>query len=175
MQESGGREGVEPEREISSESVLTRDATVTYLIREAHRALARDLQSRIKPHGVDVGLWRFLRVLWEEDGINQSELSARVGMTAPTTALALDRMEKRGLVVRVRSSKDRRVIGIRLTAKAKSLREKLLPHAAEANAVACRGFTTQEIALLRRMLSGLKNNIETRARRIRSRESAQDS
>ena len=51
-----------------------------YLVRDANRAFQRLLERRISPHGVTRGQWYFLRVLWEEDGLSQRELSARVGM-----------------------------------------------------------------------------------------------
>ena len=61
------------------------------------------LEKRISPHGVTRGQWYFLRVLWEEDGLSQRELSVRVGMMEPTTVIALRSMEKAGLVRRARS------------------------------------------------------------------------
>jgi hypothetical protein len=48
-----------------------------YLVRDANRAFQRLLERRISPHGVTRGQWYFLRVLWEEDGLSQRELSAR--------------------------------------------------------------------------------------------------
>ena len=56
-----------------------------YLVRDANRAFQRLLERRITPHGVSRGQWYFLRVLWEEDGLSQRELSARVGMMEPTS------------------------------------------------------------------------------------------
>ena len=79
-----------------------------YLVRDANRAFQRLLERRISPHGVTRGQWYFLRVLWEEDGLSQRELSARVGMMEPTTVIALRGMEKAGLIRRVRSTDDRR-------------------------------------------------------------------
>ena len=91
-----------------------------YLVRDANRAFQRLLEKRISPHGVTRGQWYFLRVLWEEDGLSQRELSARVGMMEPTTVIALRSMEKAGLVRRSRSIADRRVTRVHLTAKAQA-------------------------------------------------------
>src|SRR3954463_12458355 len=90
-----------------------------YLVRDANRAFQRLLERRIAPHGVTRGQWYFLRVLWEEDGLSQRELSARVGMMEPTTVIALRGMEKAGLIRRTRSSADRRVTKVQLTPKAR--------------------------------------------------------
>ena len=112
-----------------------------YLVRDAHRAFQRLLERRIAPHGVTRGQWYFLRVLWTEDGLSQRELSARVGMMEPTTVIALRSMEKAGLIRRVRSTDDRRVTHVRLTPKAKRMRDGLLKLARSINAQADEGIS----------------------------------
>ena len=79
--------------------------SVGYQIRCTHRALQRFLQSKIEPHGVTLGMWYFLRALWNEDGLNQRELSHRVGTMEPTTLSAILNMEKKGLVRRVQNKR----------------------------------------------------------------------
>src|SRR6476661_4806271 len=94
-----------------------------YLVRDANRAFQRLLEKRISPHGVTRGQWYFLRVLWEEDGLSQRELSVRVGLMEPTTVIALRGMEKAGLIRRVRGVDDKRVTRVHLTPKARRLRD----------------------------------------------------
>ena len=60
-----------------------------FLVRDANRAFQRLLEKRIASYGVARGQWYFLRVLWNEDGLSQRELSARVGTMEPTTVIAL--------------------------------------------------------------------------------------
>src|SRR3569833_751019 len=67
---------------------LSLGGSLGYLVRDANRAVQRLLEKRITPHGVTRGQWYFLRVLWEEDGLSQRALSARVGMMEPTTVMA---------------------------------------------------------------------------------------
>src|SRR6476660_7385803 len=97
-----------------------------FLVRDANRAFQRLLEKRLAPYGVTRGQWYFLRVLWNEDGVSQRELSARVGMMEPTTVIALRGMEKSGLIRRVRSADDRRKAQVWLTPKANRLRNELL-------------------------------------------------
>ena len=68
----------------------TFDSSIGYVLRDTYRGFSRVLQSKIAPHGVSIGQWYFLRVLWEEDGLTQRELSQRVGMMEPTTVTALN-------------------------------------------------------------------------------------
>ena len=114
---------------------------------EQHRVSASDcisvlfraLERRTLPVGVTSGQWRFLRVLWAEDGLTQIELSRRVGMREPTTVAAVNGLERAGYVVRRKSSTDRRKVHVHLTARAKRLKTKLIPFVAEVNALGLKG------------------------------------
>jgi DNA-binding MarR family transcriptional regulator len=131
-----------------------------YLVRDAHRAFQRLLERRIAPHGVTRGQWYFLRVLWTKDGLSQRELSERVGMMEPTTVIALRSMEKAGLVRRVRSTEDRRVTYVRLTAKAKRMRDGLLQLARGINAQADHGIPVEDIAVFRSVILRMTANLD---------------
>jgi MarR family transcriptional regulator, organic hydroperoxide resistance regulator len=131
-----------------------------YLVRDANRAFQRLLEKRIAPHGVTRGQWYFLRVLWEEDGLSQRELSARVGMMEPTTAIALRGMEKAGLIRRARSIDDRRTAVVRLTPKARRLRERLLAVAQGVNACGSDGIGAVELDRFRRTIRRMTANLD---------------
>lgn len=122
------------------------DTTIGYLVRDAHRAFSRALQARIASHGVSMGQWFFLRALWDEDGLTQRELSQRVGMMEPTTVTALNSMERRGLVERVRNPHDRRKVNIFLTPKGRALRDVLMPCSLDVNSQAVRGIGQEHVA-----------------------------
>lgn len=139
------------------------DQSVGYLVREAHRAFLRALSARVSRHGVSIGMWYFLRALWEEDGLTQRELSRRVKMMEPTTATALESMERCGLISRTRNSEDRRKITIRLTEKGRRLREVLLRSAMEVNEVALAGIPAKQISLLREQLDRIERNLDADA------------
>jgi MarR family transcriptional regulator, organic hydroperoxide resistance regulator len=131
-----------------------------YLVRDAHRAFQRLLEKQIASHGVTRGQWYFLRVLWTEDGLSQRELSARVGMMEPTTVIALRSMENAGLIRRVRSKDDRRVTHVRLTPKAKRMRDGLLQLARGINAKADAGIAREDIAVFRRVIAQMTKNLD---------------
>jgi DNA-binding MarR family transcriptional regulator len=149
----------------SSKKKLHYPATdsVGHQIRWTHRALQRELEIRIKPYGITLGMWAFLRALWEDDGLSQRELSDRARTTEPTTVTALHAMEKRGLVVRVQNTKDRRKSNIYLTPPARALRELLLPTARDVNRTASVGLTRAEIATLKRLLTKIRANLAVAA------------
>ena len=135
--------------------------SVGHLIRDAHRAMQRRLEEAIAPLGVSRGQWYFLRVLWEGDGLTQRELSARVGMMEPTTVVALNGMEKTGLIRRERSPEDRRKIHIYLTQKGSKLREDLLPLAREVNEKASVGISEEDLDAFRRAANAMIENLDS--------------
>ena len=133
--------------------------SIGYLTRIAFRAFSRALEVRTAPHGVSSGQWRFLRVLWREDGITQRELSRRVGMREPTTVIALKSLERSGFVTRQKNPNDRRKAYVFLTPQARALEAVLLPAVAEVNVVALAGLTDAEIAVLRKALTQVGKNL----------------
>ena len=133
--------------------------SIGYLTRIAFRAFSRALEVRTSPHGVSAGQWRFLRVLWQEDGLTQRELSRRVGMREPTTVIALKSLERSGFVTRQKSVEDRRKVHVFLTPEAHALEATLLPAVAEVNAMALAGLTDAEVAVLRKALTQVGRNL----------------
>ena len=131
-----------------------------YLVRDAHRAFQRLLERRIAAYGVTRGQWYFLRVLWTADGLSQRELSARVGMMEPTTAVALRSMERSQLIRRLRAADDRRKVRVFLTAKAKRLRNELLTVARGITADAEQSIAARDLANFRRVIAHMTANLD---------------
>lgn len=136
--------------------------SVGYLVRATQRAFVQDLQRHLAPYDIPMGMWYFLRALWQEDGLTQRALSQRVGTMEPTTVEQLRNMERRGFIERRRSAADRRKVHVFLTAEGSALRSRLLPYAAEVNAAALAGFSDGEIGILRLVLTRMKQNLERR-------------
>lgn len=78
-------------------------------------------------HGLTEQQWRILRVLWAEKSVTTTELSRQTLLPAPSLVGILDRLEKRGLVVRQRSAKDRRKVHVAATAIGLDLHAAVLP------------------------------------------------
>jgi DNA-binding MarR family transcriptional regulator len=135
------------------------DHSIGYQVRTTHRALQRYLQSKIEPHGVTLGMWYFLRVLWQQDGVTQSDLSRSIGTMEPTTLSAVSSMEKSGLVHRVRDEMDKRRQLVFLTPKGRALKQTLLPLAAEVVQVAATGLSLEETAMLLDLLKVVQANL----------------
>lgn len=131
-----------------------------YQIRVTHRLLQRAIQARVEPYGVTLGMWYFLRVLWDQDGMTQSELSQRIGTMEPTTLSAIRDMERSGFVQRIRNAEDRRKINIYLTEKGQALKSTLLPLGIEVVETALDSLTTREVEMLLSLLSAMQRNLK---------------
>jgi DNA-binding MarR family transcriptional regulator len=132
---------------------------LAHLIKDATRGLTRALQMRLTEHAVAFGHWTFLRILWENDGITQRELSERAGLMEPTTFSALKAMEKLGYVTRRQQPDSRKKVYVFLTPKGRALREKLVPLAEEVNEIAVAGARPEAIAAAREMLLVMIQNL----------------
>jgi MarR family transcriptional regulator, organic hydroperoxide resistance regulator len=134
------------------------DDRLAHLIRDAGRALARALSIRLADHNVSFGHWSFLRILWEEDGLTQRELSEQAGVMEPTTFSALKSMERLGLVTRRQLGSDRKKVHVFLTSKGRLLKRRLVPIAEEVNAIAIKDVPAAHIEVMRAALLAIIEN-----------------
>jgi MarR family transcriptional regulator, organic hydroperoxide resistance regulator len=138
------------------------DQSLSYQVRITHRLIERYLQSKTQPYGITIGMWYFLRALWDQDGLTQRELSEAVGSVEPTTLQAIKTMETIGLVKRVRSVTDRRMINIHLTTRGQALKEKLLPVAMQVSEGAIAGLSPKERDIFLSLLRAIQANVRAR-------------
>ena len=89
-----------------------------------------------------------LAVLAEDGEIPISHLARRIDSANSTVSGIVDRLEKLGLVERVRSGKDRRVIYVTVTEKYRSLQEKMAPTFSAHLAKKLKDVPTEEMAAI---------------------------
>ncbi|MDB5775429.1 MAG: transcriptional regulator MarR family [Herbaspirillum sp.] len=135
------------------------DDRLAHLIMDSSRALVRALQIRLIKHSTSFGHWRFLRVLWEKDGLTQRALSEQVGVMEPTTYAAIIAMEKLGYIERKQLAENKRNNYIFLTPAGRALKKKLVPLAEEVNDVAVRGITDVDVKTTRNVLFAMIENL----------------
>ena len=132
---------------------------IGHLVRDAGRACARALQMRLAEHAVPYGHWTFLTILWEADGLTQTELAVQAGVMTSTTVTALRAMEKLGYITRARSPSNRKNVYVHLTSRGKALKRKLTPLRDEVNRVAVRGVRPSDVIVTRRTLHAIIENL----------------
>ncbi|HKT99412.1 MAG TPA: MarR family transcriptional regulator [Paraburkholderia sp.] len=135
------------------------DDRLAHLVKDAARAMVRGLQMRLAQHEVSFGHWAFLRILWETDGLTQKELSDEAGTTTPTTFSAVTAMEKLGYVERRYAPDNRKNTHVYLTPRGRALKRKLVPLAEEVNEISVKGVKASEIAIARKVLLAIIENM----------------
>lgn len=133
---------------------------VNDLIGVIHRCMRRFFESQMKKYDITPPQFEVLLTLWNEDGIVLSELGRRLSRDGPTITGIIDRMEKKKLVTRKRSMRDRRVIQVYLTPYAWEIKENLMRTQQEAGQDITNNFTEQDIRVLDEMLQRILSNIE---------------
>jgi DNA-binding MarR family transcriptional regulator len=77
--------------------------------------LARDLRKETEQLGVTARQATLLWLVKRSPGLSLAELAAEEGISPPALSGYVDRLERAGLLERVRSTEDRRRVGLRLT------------------------------------------------------------
>lgn len=131
------------------------------LLRRAHMAFAREFRERLKEHKVGFSEFVHLERLWTEDGLNQTELSRRVGIENASSTAVLDMLEKRAYIRRERDERDRRNIRVHLTPAGRRLQRQLLACAEATNLIARKGLSKQDIFTFFSLMESIVSNLES--------------
>lgn len=133
-----------------------------YLANHMARLFAQGLAARIKPLGIVPGQFPALLALWEEDGLTQKELIARLDLEQATMANTLSRMERDGLIRRTPHPSDARAQQIWLTAAAKAIRQAAQNAAMNQNKMALSDLSQAEqkqfIDLMNRVIDAMHSD-----------------
>ena len=97
-----------------SEVTLSPEAVAADL-RPVLLRLARELRKETEQLGITARQSTLLWLVKRSPGLSLAELAAEEGISAPAMSGHVDRLERAGLLERVRSSDDRRRVGLRLT------------------------------------------------------------
>jgi MarR family transcriptional regulator, organic hydroperoxide resistance regulator len=133
-----------------------------YHLRQLSESWTDALHKTTEKVGVTEGQWRYLRELWEEDGLSQRELSERVGRQGPSTVAAVKLLERNGLVTVVPNPDDRRKTGVFLTARGRALQGELGPAILAVQQVGIEGVAPADLETFKRVLVAIQRNLDAR-------------
>lgn len=103
---------------------------------------------------------RILYVLWQKEGVTISHLSTQTSLANTTLTSMLDRMEQSGLIFREPSPNDRRALLIRLTDKARTLKQDYDRISQQMNDRYYLGFTDAEVCQFEGYLQRVLDNLQ---------------
>ena len=120
--------------------------------------MRREVDARMAEHGLTDAQWKPLWMLKLGRADTAFELAREMDIDAGAITRMLDRLEAKGLIERVRSETDRRVVHLRLTADGEAVAEHV-PHVlAAVNNDFLRGFSEAEWKQLKDLLQRMPVN-----------------
>ena len=141
---------------------MTQQREAGFLIAKIHQVSGRIFAKILKKYGINEinpAQGRILFALWKKDEIPISELAQKTQLSESTLTSMLDRLEKTGYIMRVRSKEDRRTILLKLTEKDENLQKVYRKVSEEMINMFYRGFSSEEIdefeGYLKRILTNL--------------------
>jgi DNA-binding MarR family transcriptional regulator len=120
--------------------------------------MRREVELRMAEHGLTDAQWKPLWMLKTGRAATANELAREMDIDAGAVTRMVDRLESKGLVERVRSAADRRVVHLRLSAAGEAAVKKVPFVLASVNNDFLRGFSEAEWKQLRRLLARMAIN-----------------
>jgi DNA-binding MarR family transcriptional regulator len=111
---------------------------------------------------LNIATWRVLAALSSKAPLRQIDIAEITSTEVSTMSRLITRLVHMGLVSRTRSTRSNREVVVDLTPKAAALVAQLIPIAEELQATATQGLSKPELALVKRALRRMHENL-TRA------------
>jgi MarR family transcriptional regulator, organic hydroperoxide resistance regulator len=147
----------------SDGTLVPLERSVGYHVRQLAESWQDAMDRCAAAHGVTISQWRYLRELWEEDGLSTGELTRRVGRQGPTTVVAVQFLEKAGLVTVAKSDEDRRKSHIHLTRRGQRLAATMSPLIGDVNDQAMAMLTESEILTFKRLIVRIQRTLDAQS------------
>lgn len=112
---------------MSRKSTKLHHRNLPLLLLQARERVISHFRPILNANGVTEQQWRIVRVLYEEPGLEPREIVELCGISSPSMAGVLARMQELGLVTRQRVEHDRRRVRVALTPRARSMAARMAP------------------------------------------------
>lgn len=88
---------------------------VGYVLRRAQMKLFQHLATRLEAHDIRPAQFTALTIIEQSPGLMQAELARALAIEPPQAVLMVNKLEERGLAMRIRSNPDKRSYGLFLS------------------------------------------------------------
>jgi DNA-binding MarR family transcriptional regulator len=148
-----------PEQHYRPATYRARDS-VGYLLRRVYTIMHERMEAALAGH--DFTLMQWIVLLYVRDGIARtaSDISREFRHDSGALTRVIDQLERRGLLLRHRSTSDRRVVELALTAKGNRTIEDLLPVVVGQMNEALAPFTRAEFEQMRSLMERLVGHVQ---------------
>lgn len=140
--------------------VLTPLDALTFRLEDLPRQLRKIIDDALDGNGLSRNQWRLLAYVLRQEGMTQTELARCLEVERASAGLAIDGLERKGLVARSQHPDDRRVWRIMPTETAKAMLHGLRSTVDEIYAQLFDGFSESDLALLGSFFERMAHNIK---------------
>jgi DNA-binding MarR family transcriptional regulator len=120
--------------------------------------VAQEVERELEPSGLTNAQWVPLLKLYMGSASTVAELARECNLDAGGMTRLLDRLEGKGLLRRIRSSEDRRVVNLELTDEGREAARQIPAVLCGVQNAHMRGFTLEEWQLLKGLLRRILDN-----------------
>lgn len=128
------------------------EESIGYMMRRTLSLVTDAVDHELAPTGLTHAQWMPLLKLYMGHASTVAELARRSNLDVGAMTRGLDRLEAKGLVKRVRSKEDRRVVNLELTPEGRATARQIPTVLCRVQNTHMRGFTEAEWLLLKGML-----------------------
>ena len=133
--------------------------SVGYLINRVAQSLGRELDHRMSALGLTDAQWKPLLLLQQGTCLTAADIARYACHDTGAVTRVLDRLESKGLIQRVRSASDRRVVNLQLTEEGAQIAAEVPKILADLLNQLLVGFSAEEFALLSELLQRVLVNV----------------
>jgi len=126
--------------------------SVGYLLNQVVISMRRQIEQAMTAHDLTAAQWYPLWKLQRDGSCTSQELARDMDSDAGATTRLVDRLAAKGLVERLRSDTDRRVVRLSLTPAGRAVAAHIPQVLADVNNAYLRGFSRDEWQLLKELL-----------------------
>ena len=140
------------------------DVFIGKLIKELHTALDNRFNRFLEKHKLTASQMDIIMFLYHNENkiVNQRDIEGFLGLSNPTIAGTLYRLEKKGFIKRKVSKEDKRYKEIYLTSKSKKLKEIVFEDIRKNNEAMFSNMSSKEKETLVFIVEKLLNNIQNK-------------
>jgi len=146
--------------EFNIEHYALEDA-LPYLLNRAGVRIGEAFSTELAKFSLTLPMWRVLASLLSHDGQRMSGLAEHTSIDISTLSRLVAVLEKKRLVSRRQAEDDRRSVQVFLSAKGNDLAQRIAPLADLYERVALAGIPPDEVAMIKRHLRQIFNNISS--------------
>jgi DNA-binding MarR family transcriptional regulator len=145
---------------LASRIHLELDDYLPYLINRIGVAIADAYTTEtLAPLGLSLAMWRVLAALSNNGEQRQIDLVDMTSIDASTMSRLVTRLVRLGLVTRSRSATSNREVVVELSAKGRTLMQRLIPIAKKLEQTASAGLPPKDLAVVKRALGRMYDNL----------------